>query len=384
MPQPVDPIKDLMFRSLSRAKLLTPEEEITLSQQCRSMKVTVWSELLSDASHAGEVLAYAVDRMSNKSKQGLDDSNFETLCRRAAALRRSNSKYRFDKWDQARQEVAPAVSEQDICLRIGGSLLQDMKDGSFESSPEWIRRVDRSWRRFVRLRNEFIEKNMRLVIMISKRYRGFSIPHEDLIQEGVFGLQRAIDLFDPDRGFKFSTYSSWWIRAAIQRYCRDKGRVVRIPVHMQEAFEKYNDTKRKGGDLDDAAIADAMGISEKKVKVLKGMHHIDYFSLDAKLTPNSESTLGDMLPADDIEFRLANVSLDMQLVGEVLQELPDRERYIIECRFGLNGREEHTLQEIATEYEMSRERIRQLQVKGMAELRKRIERRAESIQAGLR
>jgi len=382
MPKPSDATIDLMFRGLAKAKLLSPDEEIVLARNCRASKISVWREILSEPNRVRFVFDYARERMSSKSTKELDDSMFETLARRASALRRTKSRYRIDMWNQAVDEVSVALADADICLQIGGHLLQDMKDSNIDAPEDWVKRVGSAWKSFVKLRNEFIERNMRLVIMIAKRYRGFNIPYEDLIQEGTFGLQRAIDLFDPDRGFKFSTYSSWWIRAAIQRYCRDKGRVIRIPVHMQEAFEKY--LKERSEDMDDAAIADVMGISVKKVATLKSMHAIDYFSLDAKASPDSDFCLGDTMPSDGIEFRIAEVNLDMELVSDVLQELPDRERYIIECRFGLNGHEEQTLQEIATEYDMSRERIRQLQVKAMKDLRRRIERRAESIQAGLR
>jgi RNA polymerase primary sigma factor len=379
-----DPIKDLMFRSLSKAKLLTPEEELELARACCSTKISVWRSLLGEPDRTRDVLVYAKRRMPSKSLEGLDDSMFDTLIQRASSVQHQRSKYRIDRWNQTRGEVATKISSKDICLQIGASLLRDMKSGRFDSGARWVSDVDQWWELFVRLRNEFTEKNMRLVISISKRYRGFEIPHEDLIQEGVFGLQRAIDLFDPERGFKFSTYASWWIRASVQRHCRDKGRVVRIPVHMQEAFEKYNAFRLKHDDMDDADIARAMCISDKKVKALRSMPKTDCFSLDGKLTPGSKMTLGETLPSDSGEFRLANISLDMEMVSDILSELPDRERYIIECRFGLNGKEEQTLQEIATEYDMSRERIRQIQVKAMDSIRKRIERRQESIQAGLR
>ncbi len=385
MTQKPDKIKDLMFKSLSKAKLLNPEQELALSRNCRSKKIEVWNSILSepDGYRVRAVFDYARDNMSSKNIGLLDDSMFDTLEQRAAALARSNTNYRYDKWESARSEVAMEISNRDACLQIGSSLLRDMKSGKFESSAEWMGRIQVAWLTFVKLRNEFIEKNMRLVISIGKRYRGFSLPYEDLIQEGMFGLQRAIDLFDPERGFKFSTYSSWWIRAAIQRYCRDKGRVVRIPVHMQEAFEKYVAAKQDV-DMGDIEIAELLGVSDKKVHALKSMQSVDYFSMDAKIGTGSGICLGDTLPSDGIEFRIADVNLDMEIVTSILEELPNRERYIIECRFGLNGKDEQTLQEIATEYEMSRERIRQLQVKAMAELRRRIKRRAESVQAGLR
>ena len=382
-----DKVKDLMFKSLSKAKLLTAEQELDISRSCRAAKIEVWNQIFSkaDVKRVIEILDYAQDNMSIKNRSLLDDSSFEDLVQRTKSLVRSNTNYRYDMWDTVRLRVAAEISNRDVCLQMGAKFLSEMKSAEFDYSHDWISRVQGAWDAFVKLRNEFIEKNMRLVISIGKRYRGFSLPYEDLIQEGMFGLQRAIDLFDPERGFKFSTYSSWWIRAAIQRYCRDKGRVVRIPVHMQEAFEKYVEAKTKHGtDMGDIEIAEALGVSSKKIHALKSMHAVDYFSLDAKIGHDSDACLGDTLPSDGAEFKIAEVNLDMELVSSVLKDLPDRERYIIECRFGLNGNEEQTLQEIATQYDMSRERIRQLQVKAMGELRRRIKRRAESVQAGLR
>ncbi len=383
--QHVDPVKSLMFKSLTRAKLLKPEEELTLSRKCRAAKINVWEEILSDFHNVTTILSYTTQRMSDQNRKKLDDSMFSTLTRRAGALRRSNTNYRIDMFNQARDEVAAAVSARDVCLKIGGSMTRDLRSGAFQGSDGLTAHVTASWDDFVKLRNEFIEKNMRLVMKLAKRYRGFSIPYEDLIQEGMFGLQRAIDLFDPERGFKFSTYASWWVRAAVQRFCRDRGRTVRIPVHMQEAFEKYQDALQKSDDMCDAEIAAFMGCSEKKVHNLKSMHKIDCFSLDAKIG-NGDNTfcLGDTMASDNIEFSIAETNLDMKLVEEVLSEIPNRERYIIECRFGLHGQEEQTLQQIANQFEMSRERIRQLQVKAMRDLRRRIKRRAESVQAGLR
>jgi len=380
-----DPIRSLTIKSLAKVKLLSPKEELILSKKCRASKVGTWRELLGDINLVREIIDYATSRMNNKALEKLDSSGFETLSRRAAALRRTQSNYRTDMWNQARDEVAAAISDCDVCLRIGRQLLLDMKGGKLECSDEWTSQVDASWIQFIRYRNEFIEKNMRLVIMIAKRYRGFQIPFEDLIQEGTFGLERAVDLFDPERGFKFSTYASWWIRASVQRFCRDKGRVVRIPVHMQEAFEKYQTIMEKDDPPPREKIAAVMGISEKKIRTLEGMSHSDCFSLDAKMYgPDDGFSLGDTLQSEDVEFKLADVNLDMEIVSGILQELPGRERYIIECRFGLNGNQEQTLQEIATEYGMSRERIRQLQAKALDDIRRRIKRRALIVRADLR
>jgi len=384
--QHVDPVKSLMFKSLTKAKLLKPEEELTLSRKCREAKVNVWGKILSDFHNVAPILSYTTQRMSPQNLKNLDSSSFSTLTRRAGALRHSSTNYRIDQFNQARDEVAVAVSRSDVCLKIGSSMERDLRSGTFHASSGLTATVTTSWGSFVKLRNEFIERNMRLVMSLAKRYRGFNIPYEDLIQEGMFGLQRAIDLFDPERGFKFSTYASWWVRAAVQRFCRDRGRIVRIPVHMQEAFDKYQEALQKSDDMCDAEIAAFMGCSEKKVRSLKTMHKVDCFSLDAQMGDGEKGSycLGDIMTSESIEFSIADTNLDMKIVQEVLCEIPTRERYILECRFGFHGQEEQTLQEIADQYDMSRERIRQLQVKAIKDLKRRIKRRAESVQAGLR
>jgi RNA polymerase primary sigma factor len=385
--QYVDPVKSLMFKTLAKAKLLTPEEEVSLSRKCRAAKVKVWEEILSDFHNVDTILSYATQRMSSLNREKLDDSKLANLRRSTVLLQRSSTKYRVHVFDKARTAAAVEVSKGDVCLQIGASMVKDLEDGVYLVPDGLAGRVSSSWKVFVKLRNEFIERNMRLVMSLAKRYRGFNIPYEDLIQEGMFGLQRAVDLFDPDRGFKFSTYSSWWVRAAIQRFCRDKGKIVRIPVHMQEAFDKYQEILQKSDDVTDRQAAEYLGISEKKVRNLKTMHKHDCFSLDAKVgraDGDGDFCLGDFMTSDDSVFDLSDTRLDMKIVQEVLWDIPSRERYIIECRFGLNGREEQTLQQIATGYSMSRERIRQLQVKAMNDLKRRIKRRAESVQAGLR
>jgi len=375
---------DLMFKGLAKAKLLTPEEVVEISNACREAKLEVWRSLLSDTANAEMILATAVHRMTKKSVKELDRSSFSEFLGSARSLERSKTSYRVTRFSKSCDKVVAAVSGADVCLRVGGSLIRDMNSGAIPSSSEIVERAYINWKRFVRLRNEFIEKNMRLVIKVAKPYRVFNIPYEDLIQEGTFGLQRAIDLFDPSRGFRFSTYACWWIRAAITRYCKDRARVVRIPVHMQEAYDKFVEIKDGDDTLDDDAIAERMGISTRKLRTLQSMQRVDYFSIDAKLGPSDESTLGNILPAHTNEFQIANINLDMKIVSEVLRDLPPRERHIIECRFGLAGKEERTLQEIANEYDLSRERIRQIQNRAMNSIRSRIERRQIGIQAGLR
>jgi len=202
--QYVDPVKSLMFKTLAKAKLLTPEEEVSLSRKCRAAKVKVWEEILSDFHNVDTILSYATQRMSSLNREKLDDSKLANLRRSTVLLQRSSTKYRVHVFDKARTAAAVEVSKGDVCLQIGASMVKDLEDGVYLVPDGLAGRVSSSWKVFVKLRNEFIERNMRLVMSLAKRYRGFNIPYEDLIQEGMFGLQRAVDLFDPDRGFKFS------------------------------------------------------------------------------------------------------------------------------------------------------------------------------------
>lgn len=396
------------LNEIARFSVLTPERERAISAEIAELRNSYWLSILAYPPFVAPItkLIEAQDFDSKDEKfeaLGNLDEKLEAARNSSRAYRDRETRAHLKAYETAKEELANFMSQLDVDGDITEIILEDLQAlranhsahelrlqvthpprGSRPFS-EYVRSVCNHAEALDRSKNKFIRANLRLVVSIARRFDHGVMPLEDLIQEGNIGLMKAVDRFDGSRGFRFSTYATWWIRHAVNRAIANKGRTVRLPAHVSADLQRIGRARReieaKGGDVPNAVeLSKQTGLSQVRVSKLMDLTLDSTVSLDAPVNDDDRRGLIDRIVDVHVDEPADKLELDAMssILHDALDTLQPIEIDILRERYGLDRDDDFepmTLRQLGERHSLSRERIRQLQERALGKLRREFERR---------